>query len=248
MVRMLRSGRGWAALMCGAAFLFVAAGVGLRASGWYAPLRAKVFGGRTVEQRMAEIGPAARERLAPHVRGAGLAYPPGRVVFLGLKEERRIEVYAGAGDGEPLRYVREYSVLAASGGPGPKLREGDRQVPEGVYEIESLNPNSRFHVSLRVGYPNAFDREMATRDARDRLGGDIMIHGGASSVGCLAVGDEAAEELFVLAGDVGVDRVQVVLVPYDMRAGGRPVPEGAPAWTAALYGQILAALSEVQRR
>src|SRR5688572_31310014 len=61
--KMLRSGRRWAALICGAVFLLVAAGVGLRASGWDAPLRAKVVGGRTVVQRVAEIGPAARKRL-----------------------------------------------------------------------------------------------------------------------------------------------------------------------------------------
>ena len=154
-MKMPRSGRQWAALICSAAILLVAAGVGLRASG------------RTVEQRVAEIGPAARQRLEPHFRAAGLSYPPTRVVLVGLKEERRLDVYASAGGGEALRFIRSYPIIAASGGPGPKLREGDRQVPEGLYAIESLNPNSRFHVSLRVGYPNAFDREKAARDGRD---------------------------------------------------------------------------------
>jgi hypothetical protein len=247
-MKMSRSGRLWAALICGAVFLVLAVAVGLRASGWDAPLRAKVFAGRTVEQRVAEIGPAARKRLEPHFGAAGLSYPPGRVVLVGLKEERRLDVYASAGDGEPLRFVRTYPVLAASGGPGPKLREGDRQVPEGVYAIESLNPNSRFHVSLRVGYPNAFDREMAARDGRDQLGGDIMIHGGAASVGCLAVGDEAAEALFVLAVDVDVDRVRVVLSPCDLRAAPRPVAAGAPAWAPKLYEQIRDALGELPER
>ena len=241
----LRAPRRWAGLAGGAALLAVAAGVALRVSGWDAPLRAKVFGGVTLEQRIAEIGPAARQRLAPHVRAAGLAYPPGRVVLVGLKEERRLDVYAAAGDGQPFRYVRGYPILAASGVAGPKLREGDRQVPEGVYAIESLNPNSRFHVSLRVGYPNAFDRDMGARDGRDRLGGDIMIHGGAASVGCLAVGDEAAEDLFVLAGDAGIGRVRVVLSPYDLRGGPRPLPGGAPAWAADLYQQTAAALAEL---
>ena len=71
--------------------------------------------------------------------------------------------------------LARYPIRAASGALGPKLREGDRQVPEGVYDIESLNPNSRFHVALRVGYPNAFDRQMAGREGRTALGGDIMI-------------------------------------------------------------------------
>lgn len=74
-------------------------------------------------------------------------------------------------------HIKSYPILAASGSIGPKLRESDMQVPEGVYQIESLNPNSQFHLSLRVNYPNEFDREQARIDGRAQLGGDIMIHG-----------------------------------------------------------------------
>src|SRR5690606_33287906 len=100
--------------------------------------------------------------------------------------------------------VHQYPVLAASGQAGPKLREGDRQVPEGFYAIESLHPNSRFHLALRVNYPNQSDRQRAAEDGRTNLGGDIMIHGSNASVGCLAMGDPAAEDLFVLVADVGI--------------------------------------------
>ena len=89
------------------------------------------------------------------------------------------------------------------GASGPKIQRGDKQVPEGVYGISYLNPNSAYHLSLGVNYPNAFDREMAAKDGRKNLGGDIMIHGKNVSSGCLAVGDEPAEELFVLAAEVG---------------------------------------------
>ena len=70
----------------------------------------------------------------------------------------------------------EYPILAASGVLGPKLREGDKQVPEGIYGAEALNPNSKFHLSIRLNYPNTFDRRMAQSDGRTQLGGDIMIH------------------------------------------------------------------------
>jgi murein L,D-transpeptidase YafK len=64
--------------------------------------------------------------------------------------------------------IHRYPLLAASGVAGPKLRQGDKQVPEGVYGISFLNPNSRYDVSLRVNYPNAFDRQMAAKDGPER--------------------------------------------------------------------------------
>jgi hypothetical protein len=199
------------------------------------PLVVRVRGAHTVDQRLAEFT-GATARLKSHFDRAGVAFPPARVVLLGLKDERRLEVYAGPPDG-PLRHVVDYPVAAASGSLGPKLREGDWQVPEGVYPLESLNPNSRFHVALRVGYPNAFDRETAARDGRQNLGGDIMIHGGSASVGCLAMGDDAAEELFVLAARSGIGNVTIILSPLDLRT--RPLPEGlGEGWKGELYARI----------
>src|SRR6185312_1007254 len=156
----------------------------------------------TIAERLTQYGPAARARLHPYFQKQNLEYPPSQIAFIGLKEEKILEVYARSGTNE-FKRIHSYPILAASGRVGPKLREGDRQVPEGIYGIESLNPNSRFHLSLRVDYPNAFDREQAARESRTNLGGDIMIHGSAVSVGCLAMGDEAAEDLFVLAADTG---------------------------------------------
>ena len=202
----------------------------------------RAWGSYTIKDRMDEFA-AARGRVQDHLRRAGLTFPPARVVLLGLKDERRLEVYAGAADGS-LRFVASHPILAASGGPGPKLREGDRQVPEGVYPLESLNPNSRFHVALRVGYPSAFDRRMAQRDGRSQLGGDIMIHGGAASVGCLAMGDPAAEDLFVLAAAAGIDNVTIVLAPVDLRS--RPLPQGLDAgWRAEVYAAVRAQLDRL---
>lgn len=193
---------------------------------------------RTVEDRLKEHGAAARARLDPFFRKAGVSYPPQRLVLVGIKAEKRLEVHAASSNGAP-RLVRSYPILAASGELGPKLREGDRQVPEGIYPVESLNPNSRFHLSLRVGYPNAFDRAQAGAEGRTNLGGDIMIHGKAVSIGCLAMGDPAAEELFVLAAETGLKNITVILTPVDFR-NGVEVPASAklPAWTKTLYENI----------
>ena len=92
-------------------------------------------------------------------------------------------------------------------------------------------------------YPNAFDRRRGAADGRRRLGGDIMIHGRAASIGCLAMGDEVAEDLFVLAADTGLPRISVILAPWDLRrhpAPGRDVP--LPAWAPELYASVAGAL------
>jgi|GEM_PF-2225707 len=72
------------------------------------------------------------------------------------------------------------------------------------------------------------------------IGGDIMIHGNAVSAGCLAVGDEAAEDLFIPAADTGLPHVTVIISPVDIRKDDFSLSE--PAWTAELYAQIRAAL------
>ncbi len=206
------------------------------------PIFSRLQGSRTVEERLQEFS-AARIRVSDKCKAAGVAYPPGCLLLLGLKEERRLEVYAGAARGS-LHFIADYPVLAASGGPGPKLREGDGQVPEGIYALESLNPNSRFHAALRVGYPNDWDRQKGQRDGRANLGGDIMIHGGASSIGCLAMGDPAAQELFVLAAETGIKNVTIVLSPLDLRR--RPLPPGLVGSSHdALYSMIKAELDSL---
>jgi murein L,D-transpeptidase YafK len=149
-----------------------------------------------------------------------------------------LEIYAGA-DAQNLRFIHSYPVLAASGVAGPKLRKGDLQVPEGIYPVDSLNPNSKYHLSLRIGYPNAFDRERAAVDGRANLEGDIMIHGGSVSVGCLAMGDTVAEDLLVLAADTGITNITVILSPLDFRQGKSvPVSDKFPAWSETLYQTI----------
>ena len=139
-------------------------------------------------------------------------------------------------------------ILAASGMAGPKLREGDKQVPEGVYRIELLNPNSRYHLSLRVNYPNAADIEQAGRDGRELsvLGGDIMIHGGAESIGCIAIGDPAVEELFVLVARTGLDNVQLIIAPRDLRQEMPKAGAGdTPRWVAELHEQVRSEMAKL---
>ncbi|MDQ3622858.1 MAG: L,D-transpeptidase family protein [Verrucomicrobiota bacterium] len=183
-----------------------------------------LFRGQTGEARAHELRghdrvAAARksrgEAARGHFRRAGLAYPPREIFLRAFKHEQELELWARAA-GKPFRLIVTFPVLAASGTPGPKRREGDRQVPEGFYDIAVFNPKSRFHLSLGLNYPNASDRIFA-----DPLkpGGDIYIHGSNVSTGCLALGDDAIKELFLIATDTrdrGQRRIPVHLFPARM--------------------------------
>ena len=209
------------------------------------PVTSRFTNRKTVAERFGQFGEAARARWKPYFSNAEVVYPPANVKLVAVKTEHILQIYAADKSGRN-HWIRSCPILAASGDPGPKLREGDGQVPEGIYPIESLNPNSLFHVALRVGYPNEFDRSQAAKEGRTNLGGDIMIHGNSVSVGCLAMGDEAAEDLFVLAADTGLPKVVVIITPVDFRKG-KSVPQFVklPEWTSTLYSQIKTQLADL---
>jgi len=191
-------------------------------------------------------GLEAEARLKPYFERAKVPYPPKRIALLAFKNEKSLELWADAG--KKAVFVRSYTIRAASGGPGPKLRQGDRQVPEGLYRIESLNPNSSYHLSMKVNYPNDYDKQKAKEQGRTKLGGDIFIHGKAVSIGCLAMGDTAIEELFVLAARIGYSSVEVIIAPNDLRSE-KPIiseKEGVP-WLGELYEILRKSLTRFRK-
>jgi len=120
----------------------------------------------------------------------------GEPVFLrAFKEERLLEVFVKRKTSEKYELFRTYRVAGTSGVLGPKLAEGDGQVPEGFYYtgLKSMNPESMYHLSFNINYPNAYDR------FHQRTGSHIMIHGSYVSIGCLAMTDEKIEEIFTMA-------------------------------------------------
>jgi murein L,D-transpeptidase YafK len=111
-----------------------------------------------------------------------------------FKEEAELEVWKQDAAGR-YELLKTYPICRWSGELGPKVREGDRQAPEGFYTITpaQMNPNSQFYLSFNMGYPNAYDK------AWNRTGAHLMVHGDCSSRGCYAMTDDQIGEIYALA-------------------------------------------------
>lgn len=167
---------------------------------------------------------------------------PNELVIIANKNKKELYVYGKMSTDKKYEHIADYPFMRMSGTLGPKLREGDGQIPEGIYEMESLNPNSRLHLSLRVNYPNEFDKQKAKLDGRslDKLGGDIMIHGRSSTIGCIPIGDVAIEELFVMAAKAGVGNVKILILPCNLLNEENPPLEieNQPKWYPELLNNL----------
>lgn len=184
----------------------------------------------------------AVSKFSRYFKEAGVEFPPKKLAILVFKQNRRLEVYA-QDNSASWKFIHTFPVYAASGGPGPKLKSGDNQVPEGIYRIIGLNPDSRYDLSMQLNYPNELDREFALQDHRMHLGGNIFIHGKHKSIGCIAIGDSAIEQLFPLVYYVGTDNVTVIIAPVDMRVSPPIFADAHPRWLRSLYGKIKTALT-----
>ena len=165
----------------------------------------------------------ARRRCGAALRAsfekAGVRWPADEIFLRGMKREGELELWARNGKGEAFRLVKPLRITAQSGGPGPKRREGDMQVPEGFYEVDRFNPHSTFHLSLGLNYPNASDR---IRGDPVSPGFDIFIHGGNASIGCLALGDPGIKEIYLAALDSRARPVRVQIFPARMDSADWP--------------------------
>ena len=161
---------------------------------------------------------AVRDRIQPSLKQqwveAGLQW--GASVFIRIfKESSELEVWGDPGGGAEWIKFRTYPIACFSGELGPKLREGDGQAPEGIYATNAslLNPQSRYHLSFNIGYPNALERQLG------RTGSLIMIHGSDVSVGCFAMTDPQIEEIYLFVEAAlrhGAKTVPIHCFPFRM--------------------------------
>jgi len=131
-----------------------------------------------------------------------------------FKEESELEVWKQDSTGR-YALLKVYPICRWSGDLGPKVKEGDRQAPEGFYPITPglMNPNSNYYLAINTGFPNVYDR------ANNRHGAFLMIHGDCSSRGCYAMTDEEIGEIYSLARDAflgGQKEIQIQAYPFRM--------------------------------
>ena len=139
----------------------------------------------------------------------------GKPVFIRIfKEERELEIWQENTAGKYELY-KAYDICTYSGGLGPKKKEGDKKTPEGFYSTEksSLNPNSSYHLSFNIGYPNEYDK------AHGYTGSLIMIHGDCVSIGCFAMTDPYIEEIYSIVEKAlisGQKKIYIHVFPFKM--------------------------------
>ncbi len=144
-----------------------------------------------------------------------------------FKDEAELEVWKQDASGQYAR-LKTYPICRWSGELGPKIKEGDRQAPEGFYAITpaQMNPNSAWYLSFNLGFPNAYDR------ANGRTGAFLMVHGDCSSAGCYAMTDEQMGEIYALGREAflgGQKSFQVQAYPFRMTAANLARHRNNPA-------------------
>ncbi|MCV6629197.1 MAG: L,D-transpeptidase family protein [Flavobacteriaceae bacterium] len=180
------------------------------------PLTNKAKGKETVDSRIESMEESVWNRLEKDLGIAGYKMDyPKEIILAAFKKEKILQVYSK--DGTGIKLIKAYPFTGFSGQLGPKLKEGDRQIPEGVYKVAYLNPNSSYYLSIKVNYPNQFDKSKTKFTDVSEMGGDIFIHGKSATIGCIPIGDQAIEEVFLLTQKAMNKDVKVIISPKDFR-------------------------------
>jgi murein L,D-transpeptidase YafK len=211
------------------------------------PLLNKLKGKESIETILGKIENKVWDRLEMSLGIAGFKMDfPKEIILAAFKEERILQVYTK--DYTGIKLLKEYPFTAYSGTLGPKLKDGDRQIPEGIYKVEYLNPNSSYYLSMKLNYPNEFDKSKTKFSNIDEMGKDIFIHGKAATIGCIPIGDEAIEEVFVLTQKAINNEVKVIISPRDFRKNNNlPVIENID-WEDELYALIKEELNTLHNK
>lgn len=189
-----------------------------------APPDADTWSKMSAEKRLQDIHQRVRPLLMTELEQRGLKLG-AKTLLRGFKESHELELWLQHPQGWQL--FRTYSIAALSGKLGPKLKEGDGQTPEGLYGITTalMNPASKYHLAMNIGYPNAEDQKLG------RTGSFIMIHGSNVSIGCLAMTDPVIEEIYLIieaALAAGQTTVPVQLYPFRMTVERLAAAEDQP--------------------
>ena len=201
------------------------------------PILNKAKGKETIESRILKIEKDAWGRLEEAMSKAGFKEDyPKQIILAAFKEEQILQVYAN--DYQGIQLIKEYPFTATSGTLGPKLKEGDKQIPEGIYNVQYLNPNSSYYLSIKVDYPNEYDKSKTQFSNLRDMGGDIFIHGKSATIGCIPIGDKGIEEVFLMTQKAINKKVKVIISPRDFRTNPKFPDIESIEWEQELYESI----------
>lgn len=157
------------------------------------------------------------EDLKAELKEKGFDLTNINILILATKQEREFNVYIKKKADKKYEFFKKYDFCYLSGILGPKRKEGDLQVPEGLYYVNWFNPNSQYHLSFKINYPNASDKILSDKKAP---GGEIFIHGKCVSIGCIPLTDEKVNEVYILAVEAtnnGQSKIPVYIFPFKMK-------------------------------
>ena len=170
--------------------------------------------------RVSDAWKKYNDSLAKEFKKKNVAYPPRDIYLRAFKAQNELELWGRNSESGEYKLIKLFHICALSGILGPKRAEGDRQVPEGYYFIEDFNPKSDYYLSMLLNYPNYSD---ALLGAGSRKGGDIYIHGGCVTVGCMPMTDEGIQELYTICLNAkvnGEENIPVHIFPARFTKGG----------------------------
>jgi len=170
--------------------------------------------------RVAKAYGQYNEFLRNEFKKKNLVYPPEEMYIRAFKAHNEFEVWVRNPGVDTFTLFKLYRICALSGSLGPKRWEGDRQVPEGFYFISDFNPKSDFYLSMLLNYPNYSDMILGNKTTP---GGDIYIHGGCMTVGCLPMKDDGIQEIYTLCLNAklnGQNNIPVHVFPVRFNKAG----------------------------
>ncbi|MEO7988152.1 MAG: L,D-transpeptidase family protein [Chryseolinea sp.] len=154
-----------------------------------------------------------------YFKSKNVSYSGFNLFIRAFKKEELLEVWIKEKGKEEFTLLQTYPFCASSGTLGPKRKEGDMQIPEGIYYLNHFNPLSNFYLSLGVNYPNASDKILSDKN---HPGGNIYIHGNCVTIGCIPLTDDKIKELYILAVEArtnGQEKIPVHIFPDRLDQG-----------------------------
>lgn len=161
----------------------------------------------------------AEDSVKKHFAENHLSMDNFQMFIRAFKKEAVLEVWVKEKNAGTFALLHTYDFCATSGVLGPKRKQGDLQIPEGVYQINHFNPVSNFYLSLGINYPNASDLILSDKK---KPGNAIYIHGGCATIGCIPITDEGIKELYVTAVEAknnGQQKIPVHIFPSHLEPG-----------------------------